>query len=420
MDRTLACVAALAMGCGGGPAGESSGARDAGADGTGHEDAAGEGAAPAPDGSTPLTFEKLTLDTAFRAEGVAVLDVDHDGHLDLATDQYWYAGPTFAPHEISAPQAFDPATQYSRCQAVFPADFDGDGWTDILVTPFMFDPANPPAEPMLWYQNPRGADVHWTPHEMAPATAVETAIFVDLFGDHRREVVMGQDPPLVLSWFAPDAGPTMPWTATDISPTGFAGAGHFTHGLGAGDVNGDGKLDVLTGYGWFQQTPSADAWMWHAFAFGPAPADACSDMYAYDFDGDGLADILCSRPHDYGIHWWQQVAGGSFVDHVIDTTISQMHALDLVDLDGDGTPELVSGKRWWAHGPSGDPGASDPAVLTAYSFVRKGPGDVVFTRHDIDDDSGVGTQFPVTDVDGDGKPDVVVSNKKGLFLFRQR
>ena len=97
-----------------------------------------------------------------------------------------------------------------------------------------------------------------------------------------------------------------------------------------------------------------------------------------------------------------------------------MHALDLVDLDGDGTPELVSGKRWWAHGPTGDPGATNPAMLVYYALTRGSDGGVSFTRHDVDADSGIGTAFPVIDVDGDGKPDIVVSNKKGLFFFRQR
>jgi len=376
-----------------------------------------------PGASTPA-FDEQVLDTAFRAEGAAVFDVDRDGYLDIVTDQYWYAGPSFTPHEIRTPQTFDAAAGYSVCQAVFAADVDGDGWTDAIVTPFMFDPSAPPAEPMLWYQNPRGADVHWASHVLAPSTAVETAIFVDLFGDGRVEVVMGQEPPEVLSWFAPGADPTQPWMAHAISAAGFPGAWHFAHGLGTGDVNGDGKLDVLTGYGWFEQTGDRDAWTWHAFAFGANP-DACSDMYAFDVDGDGLADVLCSTPHDYGIHWWQQLpaAGGAdptFADHLIDGTVSQMHALDLVDLDGDGTPELVSGKRWWAHGPNGDPGATDPAVLVYYSLVRGGGGGVTFSRHDVDADSGIGTQFPVTDVDGDGKPDIVVSNKKGLFYFHQR
>jgi len=376
-----------------------------------------------PGAPTPA-FDEQVLDAAFRAEGAAVFDANRDGYLDIVTDQYWYAGPSFTPHEIRTPQTFDGASGYSVCQAVFAADVDGDGWTDAIVTPFMFDPSSPPPEPMLWYQNPRGADVHWAPHVLAPSTAVETAILVDLFSDGRSEVVMGQEPPEVLSWLAPGADPTQPWTAHAISAEGFPGAWHFAHGLGTGDLNGDGKLDVLTGYGWFEQTRDPDTWSWHAFAFGSNP-NACSDMYAFDVDGDGLADVLCSTPHDYGIHWWQQLAadGGAdptFADHLIDGTISQMHALELVDLDGDGTPELVSGKRWWAHGPSGDPGATDPAVLVYYSLARGDGGSVTFARHDVDADSGIGTQFPVTDVDGDGKADIVVSNKKGLFYFHQR
>jgi hypothetical protein len=371
-----------------------------------------------------LVFDKRTLDTAFRAEGVGVFDVDRDGHLDIVTDQYWYAGPDFAPHEIRTPQRYDPATQYSVCFAVYADDANGDGWTDAIVIPRNSDPTQASGvEPAYWYENPQGRDVHWTPHLIAPATAVETAIYVDLFGDGNRELVMGQAPQNALYWLAttvPDA--TRPWPQQHISGVAFVGAGVFQHGLGAGDVDGDRREDVLTSYGWFQGTANPLAWAWHPFAFGP---DACSRMFAYDFDGDGLADVLCARPHDYGIHWLQQQppeagAHPTFADHLVDDTLSEMHALRLDDLDGDGQPEIVTGKRYWAHGPAGEPGATDPPLLVYYKVQHSGTAEPTFERYVVDNDSGVGTQFEIADVDADAKMDIVVSNKKGLFYFHQR
>jgi FG-GAP-like repeat/FG-GAP repeat len=353
----------------------------------------------------PPQFRKQTLDTAFRSEGVAIFDVDRDGKNDIVTDQFWYRAPDFTAFEIRTPETYDPVQRYSLCDAAFGDDLDGDGFTDLLVVPF-------PTDAMYWFQNPRGAG-HWTPHLVAPplSAGMETPIYVDLFGDGHKVLVMGVEPDPVLAWFAPAADKTAPWVEHAISAPRFQAAGHFSHGLGAGDVDGDGRLDVLTSAGWFQQTADRNAWILHPFDFGP---DECSDMYARDLDGDGLADVLCPHPHTYGLRWWKQQPGGGFVQNVVDDSISQMHALTLADLDGDGVPEIVGGKTKYAH--TFDPGAEDPPKL-AYWTVQPGGR---FTRHDIDVASGVGRQFPVGDIDGDGKPDVAISNKNGLFLFMQR
>jgi hypothetical protein len=364
-------------------------------------------------------YEKHVLDTAYRAEGVAVFDVNRDGVEDIVTDQFWYAGPDFTPHEIRTPETYDPATQFCHGFAVMPWDVDGDGFLDIVVAPHVI------GDPMLWYRNPKGADAHWTSYVLAPmgAAGLETPIAVDLFGDGRKILLSGDAQSETLGWQVPGADVTQPWPLHAVSAPRFPGAGMAVHGIGAGDVDGDGRLDVLTGYGYFTGTEASTVWTFHPFSFGP---DACSRMFAFDVNGDGRSDVLCAHPHDYGLHAWLQnardaSADATFTDVLVDGTISQMHALRLDDLDGDGTPEIVSGKRFWAHGASADPGVGDPAVLSFWTIhAGEGGAQPSFERTNIDADSGVGTQFEIADVDGDGKRDVVVSNKKGLFFFRRR
>jgi hypothetical protein len=145
-------------------------------------------------------------------------------------------------------------------------------------------------------------------------------------------------------------------------------------------------------------------------------------MIAYDVNGDGLPDVLSSSAHAIGVWWYEQRKGPNgpeFVQHVIDDSFSQAHALVLADINGDGLMDIVTGKRFWAHGPKGDVRPGDPCVLYWFELRRSG-GEVQWIRHQIDSDSGVGTQFEVVDLNRDRLPDIVVANKKGVFLFQQQ
>ena len=164
--------------------------------------------------------------------------------------------------------------------------------------------------------------------------------------------------------------------------------------------------------------------MFHPVQFGeketrPGTNDLgkAAQMHVHDLDGDGDNDVLASSPHAYGVWWHEQRGNGSWKAHAIEESFSQTHALNLADINGDGLIDFVTGKRWWAHGGR-DPGGDEPAVLCWFELTRRN-GRPEWIRHQFDHDSGIGTQFDVADVNGDGMLDVVSSNKKGVFYFEQ-
>lgn len=159
-------------------------------------------------------------------------------------------------------------------------------------------------------------------------------------------------------------------------------------------------------------------------------------MFVYDVNGDGLNDVItCLNPHGYGLVWWEQARDGTnitFKQHFITAQdeagsrfgvhFSQPHSMTLVDVDGDGLKDIVTGKRFWAHGRNGpDPESHDaPAVLYWFQLVRHANGQADFVPHLIDDDSGVGTQVVAGNIVNPQFPDIVVGNKKGTFLFKHQ
>ena len=374
-------------------------------------------------------WKKTTVEAKFRSEGVAAADVNKDGKNDVLVGDFWYEAPTWTKHEIRPPGDFgDGLRSYSKCMAVWADDINGDGWMDQVVVGF-------PGDPAIWYENPKNqGSGHWKAHEIWHSACNETPLYSDLFGTGKRVLVMGWQPKGQenqgsMAWFTPGADPSKPWEMHLVSEQGgpekqgIPGTQKFSHGLGVGDINGDGKHDVICTGGWWEQpaegAKASTAWTWHPGALG----EAAADMYAYDINGDGKNDVLASSAHKFGIWAYEQgeVKNGSptFTRQVLfPELVSETHAMICVDINGDGLKDLVTGKRFWSHGKA-EPGSDKPARIYWFQAEKSADGKVTFKPHEIDEQSGIGTQFTITDFNGDGLLDIVSSNKKGVHILEQ-
>jgi hypothetical protein len=398
-------------------------------------------------------FKKLQLTDQFYCEGAYYADFNKDGKMDVVSGPFWYEGPDFQKkHEVRPAKAYDPKA-YSDNFLTFTGDFNADGWPDIFYMPY-------PGKEGYWYENPadpsaraagasagapgtadsragsrRVPEEPWKQHLAFPVVDNESPTMGDLNGDGRPELIFNTGGCLGYATFDP-AKPDQPWTFHPITPKGKYQK--FTHGIGWGDVNGDGRMDIIEAEGWWEQpanakpdgAPAASAdgsWIKHPQKF----ADAACQMHVYDVDGDGLSDIITSwHCHKYGLVWWKQAkdAKGEVTwqrqvilppDPDVNSPalrISQLHAIELVDINGDGLKDILTGKRFWSHGPTGDVEPGAPAVVYWFELRRDSGHGVQFIPHLIDDNSGVGTQVAATDLNGDGVPDVIVGNKKGTFI----
>src|SRR5256884_209961 len=264
---------------------------------------------------------------------------------------------------------------YSDNFFAFAYDFNKDGWDDILIIGF-------PGEASVWYENPKGREGHWQKRVALDVTDNESPTFTDITGDGKPEIVCSSKG--FYGYAEPDwSDPGRPWKFHPISPNN--NYHKFTH-----------------------------------------------RMYAYDVNGDGLNDVITSvAAHGYGLVWYEQVKKDgeiTFKEHVIlekekkpnpyGVTFSQLHAVDLIDMDGDGVKDIVTGKRFWAHGAHGDADPTDPPVIYWFQLVRHKDKTVDFVPHLIDSDSGVGTQVVAGYCSNKKYPDIVVGNKKGTFYIK--
>jgi hypothetical protein len=374
------------------------------------------GSATLPVVAAELKFKRTVLDEKFRSEGVAVGDFNKDGKPDIAAGSVWYAAPDWKMQSIRAKADEHNPNGYSDSFVNAVDDLNGDGWPDLMVVDF-------PGKPTWIFENPQGKEGPWPRHMLTPVTNNESPTYIDVDGDKIPEWIMGVNddeknadgPDRFQAIVRRGANALSKWDIVKVSKAGAPMTTKYAHGIGSGDINGDGRNDLLCKDGWWEcpAENKTGEWKFHPAKFGAE----CAHMFVYDVDGDGDNDVINSSAHKVGI-WWHEQTPDGWKSHTIDESFSQSHSMCFVDLNGDGLKDIVTGKRWWAHGPKGDINPGDPAVLVWFELGRK-DGKPTWTLHEIDHNSGVGTQFEVADVNGDKLLDVVVSNKKGVFYFEQ-
>ena len=354
-----------------------------------------------------LTFEKTRIGNV-TYEAASAFDVDRDGHIDIISGEYWFSGPDFKKaHKICT---VTPNEDYYNDFADIPMDVDGDGWLDIITGGWW-------EGTLQWRQNPKGKDVEWEVHDIDKCGNIETIRAWDVDGDGQLEIVpnLPGNNLFVYKLVTDSAG-----KGTGRFEKHLIWSGKQGHGLGFGDINGDGRGDFVLSTGWLE-APEGDVfhnkWKWHPeFNLGVASIP----ILVFDVNRDGLADLIVGQAHNYGLFWMEQrLKDGkrTWIRHDIDPNRSQYHDLQMHDIDNDGQPELITGKRYRAH-QERDPGSLDPIGL--YYFHIDGGK---FTRVTIDygppsQASGAGIYFWVTDIDGNGYKDIIAPGKQGLYLFK--
>jgi FG-GAP-like repeat len=354
-------------------------------------------------------------------EAVGVADFNKDGKLDVFSGDSWYAAPNWEQFKVrDVPKGTNP--HYYEDFADAPLDVNGDGNIDIVTCAYF-------SKKVSWLEHPGDPKKAWTEHLIDNPGSMETGYLLDLF-KNSKPVFVPNVGGKVLYYELTSKSPKVEWTARNLAPQG---AGH---GLGHGDVNSDGRIDLIAPKGWYEQPkqPGED-WVYHAeFELGTASIE----IIGHDFDGDGDTDIAWGMGHDFGLFWMKQgVSEGkrTWTREEIDGSFSQVHVLSLGDFNGDGEMEFATGKRIYAH--ASEPGATAEPCIFTFGFDKSSSkwnkttvhlGDPAPTaplnpehRDALKDfrkgSAGTGLQMSVIDLDKDGDLDIVAPGKSGLYWF---
>jgi hypothetical protein len=352
-----------------------------------------------------ITFRKQAVSSE-SYESVGVADVNGDGKPDLLSGCFWYEGPEFRKfHYIGEVKRY--GEYWDDFSTIF-MDINGDSRPDFVTGGWF-------GQNIRWRENP-GNDKEWPEHIIAETGNVECTRAWDVDGDGFAEICPNNPgKPLAFYRLERDAQKKPLGTFTKVSVAPSQG-----HGLGFGDVNGDGRGDFIVSNGWLEAPPKPLEGNWtHRPEFDLGTASV--PVLVTDINGDGKNDVIAGQGHSYGLHWYEQQYNKAnkqrtWKKHTIDSTGSQFHTMEWVDLDGDGKSELLTGKRYRAHNGR-DPGEFDDLGLYYYAWNGKSFTKNVISYGPYGSGKGTGIYMAVADLRGTGRKDIVVAGKDGLYVF---
>lgn len=354
---------------------------------------------------SPMRFIKTKI-ASESYESVGVFDVNKDKIPDIVSGAFWYEGPDYINrHFMGSSQRYG---EYWDDFSTIPLDVNGDGRLDFITGGWF-------GKHLVWKENP-GKDEEWQEHQIAETGNIETTRAWDIDGDGNLEIVPNTPNDSLMIYRLVQDGQgkgTGKFKAIGIM-------GKHGHGLGFGDINGDGRGDLIVHNGWLEapEKPFEGAWVFHPdFDFGTASIP----ILVADVNKDGLSDAIVGQAHGYGLDWYEQKVDGktkkrSWTKHPIDPYNSQFHTMEWADMDGDGEMELITGKRYRAHNGH-DPGGNDPVGIYYYKWNGESFSKQIISYGTFGEGKGTGLYIILYDLKGSGKKDIIVAGKDGLYIF---